>query len=67
MRVTTGGVVSTTFTVLVTSVAIFVLVSTTIYVTVYTPTVVISTEFRAVIDDVRFPSKLSVAVAHSSL
>ena len=66
VRVITGGVVSTTFTIRVTCVAIFDEKSVTSYVTVYIQIVVISTGFTVEMEAVIFPSSVSAAVAQSS-
>ena len=63
----TGFVVSTTFTVLVTSSAVFPFASVTLQVTVYVPNIVVSTEFTVTILSVIFPSQLSLAVAPASV
>ena len=67
VNVITGGVVSTTFTVLIISVAGLRFVSVILYVTWYEPMVVISTPFTVVIEVVIFPSSVSTAVAHASV
>ena len=65
-RLITGGVVSSTITVLVTSVAALSELSMTLYEIVYVPRVFISTGFMVSIFAVIFPSSLSFAVAHAS-
>ena len=57
---------STTFTVRVTSTAAFPAASLTLYVTVYAPTIAVSTGFTTTIEGVIFPSTLSKAVAPAS-
>ena len=63
----TGTVVSTTFTVRVTSAAALPAASLTLYVTVYWPTIAVFTVFTTLIEVVIFPSTLSNAVAPASV
>ena len=67
VSVITGGVVSTTFTILVTCVPGLSEKSVTSYVTIYDHVLVMSTALIVVIEVVIFPSSVSVAVAHASV
>ena len=67
VSVITGGVVSTTFTILVTCVPGLSEKSVTSYVTIYEPVLVISTVLFTRTEAVIFPSSLSFAVAHASI
>lgn len=63
----TGIVVSTTFTILMICVAGFPELSETLYVTLYTHTIAVFTEFTVTILEVRVPSSISLAVAPASV